>query len=93
MRAPRTKTLLIVAVVLFVLATISIPTFYPAPVPVFGPGGSPVLKPDGSPLVHRDMTQYYRYNAPAFAMIAGSFCMFGWWLVRVVRLFYGKRTS
>ena len=93
MRAPRSQTLLIVAVVLFVLAAISIPTFYPAPVPVLGPDGSPVLKPDGSPIVHRDMTQYYRYNAPAFTMIASSFCMFAWWLVRVLRRFYGRRTS
>ena len=93
MRAPRTKTLLIIAVVLLALAAISIPTFYPAPVPVLGPDGSSVLKPDGSPVVYRDMTQYYRYNAPAFAMIAGSLCMFVWWLVRMLRLFYGRWTS
>jgi hypothetical protein len=93
MHAPRTKTLLIVAVVLFALAAISIPTFYPAPVPVLGPDGAPVLNPDGSPVVHRDMTQYYRYTAPAFTMIAGSLCVFVWWLTRMLRLFYGRRTS
>jgi hypothetical protein len=32
MRTPKTKTLLIVAAVLFGLAAISIPTFYPAPI-------------------------------------------------------------
>jgi hypothetical protein len=84
---------LIAALVLFVLAAISIPTFYPAPVPILGPDGSPVLKPNGSPVVHRDMTQYYRYSAPAFTLFAGSFCMFVWWLVRVLRRFYGRPTS
>jgi len=93
MRTPSTKSLLIVAALLFVLAAISIPTFYPAPVPVLGPDGFPLLKPDGRPIAHRDMTQYYRYNAGAFAMLAGSLCMFVWWLVRVLRLFYGRRTS
>ena len=93
MRTLRTRTLLIVAAVLLVLAAISIPMFYPAPIPVLGPDGSPLLKPDGSRIVHRDMTHYYRYNAPAFTMLAGSLCLFGWWLVRVLRSFYGRRTS
>jgi hypothetical protein len=62
-----------------------IPTYYPAPKPVIGSDGAPLLRPDGTPVVNRDMTEFYRYNAPAFAFLSCSVCLFGWALVRVFK--------
>jgi hypothetical protein len=92
-RTPKTNTILALAAVMFVLALISTPTFYPAPVPVLGPDGSPLLKPDGSPVVHRDMTEFYRYNMPAFIFLGCSVCLVVWWLIRVLRALYERSTS
>ena len=90
MHAPKTRTIFILAVVLFLLAAISIPMFYPAPVAVLGPDGSPLFEPDGKPVVHRDMNEFYRLNTPAFIFLAGSGCLFIWWLQRVSKLLYGR---
>jgi hypothetical protein len=90
MRAPQTKTLFFLAVGLFILTTISIAPNYPAPFPVLGLDGKPLLGPDGRPLVHRDMASYYRDLIPALIFLAGSLCFLGWWLVRILRLIYGR---
>ena len=93
MRAPQSKTLFFLAVGLFVLTTISIPGYYPAPVPVLAPDGSTLLGPDGKPIVHRDMASFYRYMMPGFIFLTGSVCLFGWWLIRVARLLYVRASA
>jgi len=98
MRAPRTLTIFITAIGLALLAAVWIPNYFPAPVPVVAADGSPVIGPDGRPLVHRDMASYYRLVWPGLVCVAASFCLFGWWLVRVLRrlyesVFISKRTS
>ena len=93
MRTPKTKTLLWLAVGLLVLCAVWIPNYYPAPIPVLGSDGTPLLKPDGSPVVHRDMTEFYRYNRPAFILLVCSICLFGWWLVRVGRGLCERKTA
>src|SRR5947208_34567 len=90
MHAPKTKTLVWLSLVLFFVGAASIPNYYPAPFPVLASDGSPLLNPDGSPVDHRDMTEYYRYNTPAFIFLGCSVCLFGWWLVRVFRILYDR---
>jgi hypothetical protein len=90
MRAPQTKTLFFVAIVLFVLTSISIAPNYPAPFPVLGADGKPLIDPDGKPIVHRDMASYYRDMIPALIFLAGSLFAFGWWILRIVKLTYGR---
>jgi hypothetical protein len=93
MRTPKTKTIFWLAVGLLVLSAVWIPNYYPAPIPVLASDGAPLLKPDGSPVVHRDMREIYRYNTPAFIFLGCSICLFGWWLVRVCRGLYGRKTA
>ena len=90
MRAPKTKAIFWLAVGLFVLCAVWIPNYYPAPVPLLAADGSLLLRPDGSPVVHRDMTEFYRYNTPAFILLGCSICLFVWWLVRVL---YERRSG
>ncbi len=90
MRAPRTLTIFITAVGLVLLAAVWIPNHYPAPIPVLAPDGSRVIGPDGVPVVHRDMDSYYRLVWPGLVCFAASVCLFGWWLVRVLRSLYER---
>jgi hypothetical protein len=90
MRAPQTKTLFFLAIVLFVLTSISIAPNYPAPFPVLGADGKQLIGPDGRPIVHRDMASFYRDMIPGFIFSAGCLFAFGWWLIRILRLMYGR---
>jgi hypothetical protein len=89
MRAPKTTTIFVLAVVLLVIGGAAESGYYPAAKPVLGPDGASVLGADGRALVHRDMGKFYRLNAPAFALMGCSACLFGWWLIRVSRHVYG----
>jgi len=93
MRAPQTETLFCLAVGLFVLTSISVPNYYPAPVQVLTSDGSPLFGPDGKPVVHRDTASYYRYIFPGLIFLSGTFCFFVWWLIRIVRLLYARASA
>src|SRR6266699_6855018 len=97
MRAHKTMTLFVLAVVLLIVSGALVSGYYPPALPVLGPDGSPVLGPDGRAVVHRDMAEYYRLNAPAFALMGCSACLFLWWFIRVSRHLYAcflqRRTS
>jgi hypothetical protein len=82
MRAPKTITLLSLAIVLFVVSEGLMSGYFPAPVAVIGANGQPG--------VHRDMAEYYRLNAPAFVLMGCSALIFGWWLVRAAKHVYGR---
>jgi hypothetical protein len=90
MRNPKTTKLFVLAVLVLVLAGAAMPGYYPASKPVLGSDRSPLLGADGRPVVHQDMAKYYRLNAPAFALMGCSACLFGWWLIRVSRHVYGS---
>ncbi len=89
MRAPKTSTLLWLAGGFLLLAAISVPNYYPAPIPVLGADGAPLLGPDGNPVVHRDMASFHRMMLPGYASIVCFFVSVLWLLARVFRLFYG----
>jgi hypothetical protein len=97
MRTPKTTTLFVLAVVVLIVSGALVSGYYPAAKPVLGPDGSPLIGADGRAVVHRDMAKYYRVNAPAFALMGCSACLFLWWLIRVARYFYAcfvqRRTS
>jgi len=90
MRAPKTMRLFVLAVVLLIGSGALVSGYYPAPKPVLGPDGSPLIGADGKPVVYRDMANYYRLNAPAYALMGCSAFLFGWWLIRVSRQLYGS---
>ena len=97
MRAPKTTTLLVLAAVLFIVGEVLMTGYYPALEPVLGPDGSPLIGVDGRAMMGRDMASYYRVNAPQFALIGCSACLFVWWSARVSKLLYAsfaqRRTS
>ena len=90
MRTPTTKTLVIIFVVCFIGAAVSIPTYYPAPLPVLGPNGLPVYGADGKILVHRDMADFYRMMIPGWVFLSsGAICVI-WLFVRFVCFLYAR---
>jgi hypothetical protein len=93
MRTPKTTTLLWLAGGFFLLAAISVPTYYPAPLPVLGADGSPVLGAGGKPLLHRDMASFHRMLLPGYVSIFCFFISSAWLLVRVLRLAYDHFTQ
>jgi len=88
MKVPKTVTILVLAVVLFLVSGAFMTDYSPAPKPVLAADGSQVLGPEGRPMVHRDMAKYYRVNRTAFTLMGGAACLAGWWLVRVSRHLY-----
>jgi len=84
-----TATFLLLAVVSLVVGSMLMSGNSPAALPVLSPDGSPLIGEDGSVVVHRNMTEYYRSNAPAFALMGCSACLFAWCLLRAAKHLFG----
>jgi hypothetical protein len=89
-RAPSTKTLVVLAILFFLATSILMPSWYPAPIPVTGPDGSVMHGPDGTVLVHRDMTQFNREAIPGEICFLCTIILGGWLLIRFFRFVYKR---
>jgi hypothetical protein len=90
MRAPTTKTLVVLAFIFLLASAILVPQWYPPPYPVLGPDGSAMHGPDGKILVHRDMTEFNRaLILPGSLFIIGAVCVV-WLFVRLLCFFYAR---
>jgi hypothetical protein len=90
MRAPTTKTLIVLLVVCSFGAAVVIPTYYPAPMPVLGPDGLPVHAADGKILVHRDMANFFRMMIPGWIFMSFCAACIIWLLVRFFCFLYAR---
>ena len=93
MRAPSTKTLIALAVVSSVGATLLMSDYYPAPIPFLGADGLPMHGANGKILVHRDMAPFYKAMMPSWILFICSATFVLWLLVRLVRFLYGRVTN
>jgi len=88
MKTPATKILVVLVVISFVGAAVTIPDYYPAPIPVLDSNGSPLHGVDGKILVHRDMASFYKMMIPGWTFLLCGAISLVWLFVRFLRFLY-----
>ena len=91
MRAPKTMTLLLLSVCLFIGGGLAM-TGVTVMRPVRTQTGEVVLR-DGQPLLERDPLGDFKLNWFAYTCIVGSYVLFGWVLARGCRHWYVRNRT
>jgi hypothetical protein len=92
MRAPSTRTLVLLAIVSFVATSLLIPNWYPPAIPVTGADGAVMHAPDGKVLFHRDLTEFNREAIPGEICFLLTLVFSLWLVIRFFRFLYARWT-
>jgi hypothetical protein len=87
-RAPSSKTLIVLAALFLSAASVLIPE--PRLIPVTGPDGSVMHGADGRVLAHRDMARWNKEIIPEEIILACFVVCIVWLLVRLFRVLYAR---
>jgi len=92
MRAPKTLTLLLLSLCLFV-GTGLLMRGVVVLRPVRTQTGEVMHRPDGRPLMERDTLGQFRANWDAYTCMLGGFALFGWAVARGCRHWYVRHRT